>query len=170
MKLSDNIEFSILGVGAIIEREIDGMPHVLIQNRTRLDDATQNHLIEVPCGKVRSQKNIFETLKCRVKEETGLIVTEIIGQCGAYKDHPAYVIQSGIPFCVCQNLDPTFPVCILFFICRADDGMKLLNSEAATDIRWIPLDDLKQQLDAEASLFFPFVFEALRKYIVYKNV
>ena len=170
MKLSENIEFSVLGVGAIIEREIDGIPHILIQNRVRLDDITQNHLIEVPCGKVRSCQSVFETLKYRVKEETGLIVTEIKGQGGIYEDHPSYAIQSGTPFCICQNINHSFPVCILFFICRANAGTKLHNSEAATDIRWIPLDDLKQKLDSEASLFFPFVIEVLKKYIIYRNI
>lgn len=170
MNLSENVEFGVLGVGAIIESEIEGVSHILIQNRIRVDDATQNHLIEVPCGKVRSQQNIFETLRHRVKEETGLVVTQIEGQGGIYEEHPAYVIQSGVPFCVCQNVEKSFPVCILFFICKADAGMKLINSEAATDIRWITLNDLKQKLDNEESLFFPFVLEALKKYIVYRNI
>lgn len=47
-----------------------------------------------------------------------------------------------------------------FFIYRADLGTKLINLEAATDIRWISVDDLKQKIESEPFLFFTFVLEA----------
>lgn len=165
MHLSDDLEFSILGVGAIVVKESNGVKYVLVQNRVRVDDCTQNHLIEVPCGKVRKNQNIFEVLKYRVKEETGLIVTDIIGQEDLYDSHPNYYIQSGEPFYMCQNVEEGFPVCIIFYICEAKDGNIKSISDAATDIRWIAIDMLEQMLKTKKELFFPFVYEALNKYI-----
>lgn len=167
MHLPDDMEFCALGVGAIIEKNINGICSVLIQNRIRVDDATQNHLIEVPCGKVRKNRNIFDILKYRVKEETGLIVTEIMGQNDIY-DASNYFIQGGAPFYMCQNVEKQFPVCILFFICKAEDDKMKVESDAATDIRWVSLEYLKQMLDTEKELFFPFVYEALKEYVKYK--
>lgn len=152
MHLSNDMEFCALDVGAIIEKNINGIRSILIQNRIRVDDATQNHLIEVPCGKVRKNKNIFDILKYRVKEETGLIVTEIMGQNGIYDDSN-YFIQGGVPFYMCQNVEKQFPVCILFFICKAEDGEMKVESDAATDIRWVSLEHLKQMLDTK-NIFF----------------
>ncbi len=170
MHLSNDIEFSILGVGAIIEKELNGKWHVLIQNRIRIDDITQNHLIEVPCGKVRKSKNIFDILKYRVKEETGLIVTEIMGQERIYDSNPNYLVQGGRPFYICQNIGQEFPICIAFYICKAEGGEIKLNSDAATDIRWISIDDLDRMLSTNKEYFFPFVYEVLMKYINYKQI
>lgn len=165
MNFPDDMEFCALGVGAIIEKELNGIRHVLIQNRIRVDDVTQNHLIEVPCGKVRKNQNIFEILKFRVKEETGLIVTDIIGLDSIYDEHPNYTIQRGTPFYICQNVEKLFPICIVFFICKAESGKIKSDSDAATDIRWLPVEDLKHLLDTKQDLFFPFVYGALKEYV-----
>lgn len=165
MNLPEDLEFSIVGVGAIIEKELNGIRHVLIQNRIRIDDCTQNHLIEIPCGKVRKKQNIFNVLKYRVKEETGLIITDIIGQRNTYDSHPNYYIQGGKPFYICQNVEQDFPVCIIFYICTASDDNMKSNSTAATDIRWISIDDLEQMLKTKKELFFPLVYEALKEYV-----
>lgn len=164
MHLPDDMEFCALGVGAIIERELNGVHSVLIQNRIRVDDATQNHLIEVPCGKVRKNQNIFDILKYRVKEETGLVVTDIIGQDSIYGEHPNYNIQRGNPFYICQNVERHFPICIVFFICKTEIGNMKSCSDAATDIRWVSVENLKQMLDTKQELFFPFVYGTLKKY------
>lgn len=169
MHLFDNMEFCALGVGAIIEKNVNGRYYVLIQNRIRIDDITQNHLIEVPCGKVRTNKNIFDILKYRVKEETGLILTDIKGKRTIYNSHPNFLIQGGVPFYMCQNIENQFPICILFYICKAERGEMKSNSEAATDIRWISIKDLKELLVTKQELFFPFVYEALREYVYYKG-
>lgn len=169
MHLLNNMEFCALGVGAIIEKDLNGKHYVLIQNRIRIDDVTQNHLIEVPCGKVRTTQNIFDILKYRVKEETGLIVTNIKGQDDIYNGHPNYFIQGGKPFYMCQNVEKLFPMCILFYICKAESGKMKSNSDAATDIRWVSIEELKELLITKQELFFPFVYEALKAYVDYKE-
>lgn len=169
MHLLNDMEFCALGVGAIIEKNINGGHYVLIQNRIRIDDVTQNQLIEVPCGKIRTNQKIYDILKYRVKEETGLIVTNIKGQDYVYSGHPDYSIQAGKPFYMCQNVEKRFPICILFYICEAESGTMKSNSDAATNIRWISIEELKEMLIAKQELFFPLVYEALKVYVHYKE-
>jgi ADP-ribose pyrophosphatase len=46
-------QFSIPGVSGIIERCIDGVDHILIQERFKEDAPAENGLIEIPAGKIR---------------------------------------------------------------------------------------------------------------------
>lgn len=49
--------FAKPAVGAIIEKEMNGVAHVLIQERCKEEDTLENGLIEIPAGKVRKYES-----------------------------------------------------------------------------------------------------------------
>lgn len=73
-------KFAIPGVGAIIEKVIDNTRYILMQERHKEDENTDNGMIEIPAGKIREYENIFTTLRREVMEKTGLTVTKIHGE------------------------------------------------------------------------------------------
>lgn len=166
MKIPNNNLFCIYGVGAIIERRINGKYYILIQNRIRRGDESQDHLIEVPCGKVRATENSFDVIQRRVLEETGLKIRNIAGWEGNS------LIENNIlnckPFYACQNINGGFPVAINFFVCSADGSPKL-QTEAADNIRWIAIDELSNMLENKREKFFSIVVGALKEYIKMKE-
>lgn len=166
MQLPVDCEFCVFGVGAIIEKTIKGKQFILIQNRIREGNVMQNHLIEVPCGKIRSINNMFEVLRHRVSVETGLSVKRIKGEIEKDESNVGYNIQSCSPFFISQNINRDFPVAISFFICEAQ-GTLASSTEAADNIRWISVDELENMLLFEREKFFPMVIGALDKYVAF---
>lgn len=166
MQLPVDYEFCVFGVGAIIEKKIKEKRFILIQNRIRDGDVMQNHLIEVPCGKIRSTNNMFEVLRHRVSVETGLRVKHIRGEIEKDGSYIGYNIQSCNPFYVSQNVNRDFPVAISFFICEAQ-GTLATSTEVSDNIRWISVDDLENMLLFEREKFFPMVIGALDKYVAF---
>lgn len=73
-------KLAIPGVGAIIEKTIDETKYILIQERQKEDESTDNGMLEIPAGKIREYENIFQTLRREVMEETGLTITKIHGE------------------------------------------------------------------------------------------
>lgn len=94
--------FAKPAVGAIIEKDINGIRHILIQKRQK--NSSEDGLLEIPAGKIREFENIFQALKREVKEETGLTITSIIGkECQTIKTG-LYSTTDFSPFCITQNL------------------------------------------------------------------
>ncbi|HWR24081.1 MAG TPA: NUDIX domain-containing protein [Feifaniaceae bacterium] len=54
-----------------------------MQARWKEDAPSENGLLEIPAGKIRAFESIFDALRREIKEETGLSVTEILGEDGA---------------------------------------------------------------------------------------
>lgn len=55
--------FAIPGVGGIIEKSLDGIDYILIQDRIKQDKPLEKGLIEIPAGKVREYENVFSCLR-----------------------------------------------------------------------------------------------------------
>ncbi len=157
--------FAKPAVGAIIEKNVNGELHILIQERWKVDDAPENGLIEIPAGKVREYENIFDGLRREVWEETGLRLTEIQGEketvtcnCNGYK------VISFNPFYSSQNLSGVYSIMLQTFICKAT-GELLTQSDESVNIRWISIRNLKVLLEENENAFFPMHVNALKKYI-----
>ena len=76
-----NVEvFAKPGVGGIIIKNEKGLDYILLQERCKENGGAENGLIEIPAGKIREFENIFNCLRREVWEETGLNVTEIVGE------------------------------------------------------------------------------------------
>ena len=109
--------FSKPAVGAIIEKVIDGIDHILIQERSKEDDVSENGLLEIPAGKVREFENVFDALRREVWEETGLKLIEIQGEkdivvCNCN----GYTVISYDPFYSSQNLCGVYSIMLQTFI------------------------------------------------------
>lgn len=157
--------FAKPAVGAIIEKDINGVLHVLIQERYKANAIPENGLIEIPAGKVREYENVFDGLRREVWEETGLKLTKIQGEketvicnCNGYK------VISYNPFYSSQNLSGGYSIMLQTFICEAT-GDLLEQSDESVNIRWISVQKLKTLLEEKENAFYPMHINALKKYI-----
>jgi len=55
--------FAKPGVGGIIEKNIDGIDYILIQDRCKDDAKLEYGLLEIPAGKIREFENVFDCLR-----------------------------------------------------------------------------------------------------------
>lgn len=129
-------------VGAIIEKDKDGKKYVLVQTRQKLTDAKYSGTLEIPGGKFRAFEDVYETVRREVKEECGLIITEIKDENKRItvenKDDESDLVQ---PFCVTQMKNGPFVG--LIFLCRAK-GEPLKETNETKDCRWIEIDELRR--------------------------
>lgn len=157
--------FAKPAAGAIIRRTINGTEHILIQERLKQSDTKDNGLIEIPAGKIREYENIFDGLRREVFEETGLRLVKIEGEeeAAASKCRGCTVISFN-PFYSSQNLNGIYSIILQTFICEAE-GEPFEKSDESVNIRWIPVEELKELLLTSEDRFFPMHINALKKYI-----
>lgn len=155
-------------VGAIIEKEENGKHYILIQTRQKEDDYQTNGLIEFAAGKIREYENIFEALKREVKEETGLVVTEIFGEACERGFVKEIEVIGFNPFCVTQNLNGIYSVMMMSFICHAE-GTLLESTDETADIHWESIEFIEDLVENHPEKIFPLDVFHLKKYLSYKK-
>jgi len=112
--------FAKPGVGGIIEKNIDGVDYILVQDRHKKDEMIETGLIEIPAGKIREFENIFECLRREIWEETGLEVTYIAGEKEAkIFESNGYKVLNYTPFSSSQNIQGIYPIMVQTFLCKA---------------------------------------------------
>lgn len=157
--------FAKPGAGGIIEKNIDGIDCILVQDRCKDEARLEYGLLEIPAGKVREFENVFDCLRREIWEETGLKVTNIQGENEAIVlESNGYKVLNYTPFSCSQNIQGTYPIMVQTFICKAD-GELLNKSNESKNIRWIPLIELKELLEGDKSLFYPMHVTTLEKYL-----
>lgn len=156
--------FCIPCVGAIIERTVGGERCVLVQTRQKEGGGDTNGKLEVVGGKIREYEEIFEALRREVWEETGLRLTAIRGEDGKTVNalHGA-TVQSFEPFCITQNLSGAYAILLLTFLCEAE-GEPLAQTDEATNIRWMPVTQLRDSVWNHPEDWFFMHVNELRKY------
>ncbi len=160
--------FAKPGVGGIIEKHIDGIDYILIQERCKNDAKLESGLIEIPAGKIREFENIFDCLRREVYEETGLIVVNIEGENEAtYYESNGYKVINYTPFSSSQNIIGSYPIMVQVFICTAR-GELVQQSNESKNIRWISIYELKDMLENKINSFYPMHVMTLKKYLKYK--
>jgi len=158
-------EFAIPGVGAIITQEMNGETSILLQTRIRPNIPDQDGLLEIPAGKIQAFENIFDALRREVKEETGLDVTEILGEnLSTIYEAQSYTVVNFTPFGCSQNLEGNYPIMTFTFVCRAT-GELLPLSEEASNFKWTSVPEIKKLLSASPEIFFAMHVDTLRKYV-----
>ncbi len=152
-------------VGAIIRREVGGVPHLLIQERCKRNGGATNGLLELPAGKVRTYESLFDALRREVREETGLTVTQIEGESETAWAGPAdFRTLAPSPYCITQNLSGGYSLLLCTFLCEAA-GEPLACTDESAHIRWMPADDCRALLYAAPGRFFPMHIHALSKWL-----
>lgn len=158
-------QFMKPGVGGIIERVIDGVKYILVQERYKDNAPLEEGLIEIPAGKIREFENIFECLRREINEETGLDVVEIEGEADSIiLESNGYKVLSYEPFASSQNIEGTYPIMVQTFICRVKGNLAASTNEARF-LRWVSLSELENLLEDQWSRFYPMHVNTLRKYI-----
>jgi 8-oxo-dGTP pyrophosphatase MutT (NUDIX family) len=157
--------FAIPGAGGIIEKNIDGIDYILVQERCKDGAQTESGLIEIPAGKVREYENIFDCLRREVKEETGLDITEIEGESESRMyECDGYKVLNYIPFNCSQNIGGYYPIMVEVFICRVE-GELLESTNETKNIRWMPLNELNSVMNNNEGRFYPMHVCTLKKYL-----
>ena len=114
---------------------------------------------------MREYENVYAALRREVWEETGLRVTEIVGEASAMSSEVAGVrTVSFTPYCITQNLCGAYSILLHTFLCRAE-GEPLDETDETQDIHWISKDALRARLWAHPEDFFFMHINALRKYL-----
>lgn len=157
--------FSIPGVGGIIEKNIDGIDYILVQDRCKDEANLEFGLLEIPAGKIREFENIFDCLRREIEEETGLKVIHIKGEKESVVfESNGYKVVNYAPFSCSQNIYGTYPIMVQIFLCSAE-GDLIIKSNETKNIRWMPLNELKELLETNKSSFFPMHVTTLEKYV-----
>lgn len=161
--------FAIPGVGGIIEKMIDGVAHILIQERYKDDAPLESGLIEIPAGKIREFENIFDCLRREIYEETGLEVVEIEGEKeSSVIAQNGYKVLNYIPFACSQNVGGEYPIMVQTFICKVK-GEIIDQTNETKNVRWVSISMLKELLLHEETAFYPMHIATLKKYLSQKE-
>ncbi|AVQ23262.1 NUDIX domain-containing protein [Fusobacterium nucleatum subsp. nucleatum ATCC 23726] len=157
-------KFAVPCVAAIIEKIVNNEKYILIQTRQKEDGAETNGMLEVPAGKIREYENIFGALRREVKEETGLIITKILGEDRQVSNLiDGNEVISYTPYCVTQNLSGVYSIILNTFLCEAE-GELLSETNESQNIHWMKIEDLKKILKNNPEKIFLLHINALQKY------
>ena len=157
-------KFAVPCVAAIIEKIVNNEKYILIQTRQKEDGAETNGMLEIPAGKIREYENIFGALRREVKEETGLIITKILGEDRQVSNLiDGNEVISYTPYCVTQNLSGVYSIILNTFLCEAE-GELLSETNESQNIHWMKIEDLKKILKNNPEKIFLLHINALQKY------
>jgi ADP-ribose pyrophosphatase len=158
-------QFMKPGVGGIIERTIDGVKYILVQERYKEDAPLEEGLIEIPAGKIREFENIYDCLRREINEETGLDVVKIEGEADSIIiESNGYKVLSYEPFASSQNIEGTYPIMVQTFICSVKGDLATSTNETRF-LRWVSIEELKNLPENHWNKFYPMHVNTLRKYI-----
>ncbi|HYE10095.1 MAG TPA: NUDIX domain-containing protein [Patescibacteria group bacterium] len=158
-------QFMKPGAGGIIERIIDGVKYILVQERYKDGAPLEEGLIEIPAGKIREFENIYDCLRREINEETGLNVVEIEGEADSVIfESNGYKVLNYEPFASSQNIEGTYPIMVQTFICKVEGDLVTSTNETRF-LRWISLEELENLLESQWNRLYPMHVNTLRKYI-----
>ena len=157
------------GVGGIIEKDIRGVPCILVQERCKEDAPSETGLLEIPAGKIREFENIYDCLRREIEEETGLEVVRIQGEEDAVIfEGRDYRVLSYEPFSSSQNTRGNYPIMVQVFICSVQGALAKSTNETR-HLRWLDLEALEKLLEESPQSFYPMHVNTLKKYLKYRR-
>lgn len=163
-----NNQIALPFVSAIVERGNEGEKEVLIQTRWRPNALWNYHnTIEIPAGVLdKGYENVLDAVKRKVKEETGLDVTEVVGleQSKLYTPNgdASFAFK---PFAGSQRLKAGLPWVGFCFICKVKDGEIKQQEDETRNVRWIKKTELKKMFEESPEKFFTLHLGVLEMYL-----
>ncbi len=155
-------------VSAIIERETDEGPEVLVQTRWRPHAEWNYHnTIEIPAGVLdKGFESVLEAVRREVKEETGLEVSEIVGLEKTKTYSPKNDGSFGFrPFACAQQLTGGLPWVGFCFLCKVKEGETKYQEDETRNIRWVKKGELKKMFEESPEKFFTLHLGVLEMYL-----
>lgn len=162
--------FAKPAVAGIIEKTMEGQDYILIQNRSKKNAPKEEGLIEIPAGRVREYENVYDCLRRKINEETGLEVLSVVGENeSTVLEMDGQRIMDYTPFAHAQCIDGNYPLILQAFICKAK-GVPLYESEESKNIRWISINELGKLLSTVPEKFYPMHVAIIKRYLEGKIV
>jgi 8-oxo-dGTP pyrophosphatase MutT (NUDIX family) len=151
---------------AIIRKNIDGIPHILMQTRWKpKEDPVYSGTLELPAGHIYSYEDVHETVKREVFEETGLHASIIEPNTRTQNFTPRDDAAFGFkPFCAQQQLKNGLPWIGFTFLCEVEDGEFVAQESETKDQKWIPEDEIKTMIQNTPEKIFTFHLPPLTFY------
>lgn len=162
------VQHPIPFVAAIIESEIGGKKHILLQTRWKFSISPKySGLYELPGGAVEAGENVYDALKREVKEETNLDVKRIVNlkvtdDMSNIDGDSAFGFS---PFCCTQMTRPIYFMGI-FFVCEVENGTPIAGKDEVKDPKWVSIEELANMLKKERKKFFTPHLPALEMYLM----
>src|SRR5688572_18994040 len=127
-------------VGGIIERSYEGRLQILLQTRWQEHAlATYRGTFEFAAGVLdQHYENVYDALAREILEETGLTLSEVIGdsQTTVWTPNDDDASFGFRPFCCTQQLRGGLPWVGFVFRCRVGDGGIASQPGETRDVHW----------------------------------
>lgn len=145
-------------VGAIVERDNNGVKEVLLQTRWKPHaDPLYSGTLEFPAGVLdKPYESVYETVTREIQEETGLTLKAIRGEdkTKVYSPKGTDEIIAFRPFCCTQQLKDGKPWIGFVFICEVENGEPKAQLSEAKDTKWVAVSEVKQLFENSPEQFF----------------
>ena len=145
-------------VGAIIERTHNGEKELLLQTRWMPQaDPVYSGTLEFPAGRLdKPYESVYDAVAREIKEETGLTLRAIIGEdktkpLTSNGNDSAFAFR---PFCCTQQLKDGKPWVGFIFICEVEDGEPIAQLSEAKDVKWFPVEEVKEMFEKTPERLF----------------
>jgi SAM-dependent methyltransferase len=162
-------KYAVPCVGAIIERENNGIWEVYVQTRWKPGgDPKYSGTLEFPIGRLDTlYENIFDILAHEINSESGLTLKSIKGDSrtkaiSPQDDDAAFGFR---PFCCVQQLKDGKPWIGFIFVCVVEPGVepKTQLSESK-DAKWMPASEVEALIKTSPEKFFTLELPAWEYY------
>jgi ubiquinone/menaquinone biosynthesis C-methylase UbiE/8-oxo-dGTP pyrophosphatase MutT (NUDIX family) len=145
-------------VGAIVERDNNGIKEVLLSTRWKPHaDPVYSGTFEFPAGVLdKPYESVYDTVAREIEEEVGLTLKAIKGEdkTKVYSPKGSDEIIAFRPFCCTQQLKDGKPWIGFVFIVEVEDGEPKAQLSETKDAKWVAADEVKRLVESSPEQFF----------------